>query len=271
MKSLMMTSVFTLIPVFAVHAADVAVFHKSEPDSTLIATPPAFSWTGFYLGAHVGGFSSDTVANVPGGDIPPIGFSVPLSGNEKWEPLQKSLLPDPSGFMVGFYAGSNIDLGNHFILGVDTDVLWVGRKDTKNFAVNEGEEYGLRHHSSINHTLEQKWVGATRLQAGLSINHVRPYIAGGVAYTGLQDILSLSLKEVSPERGNVGSYDAEEKDTKTMIGYTIGAGVDFALTNNAVLRAEYRHSDFGKKKFSKDKIEIGYKTDDFRVGVAYKF
>ncbi|WP_208442595.1 outer membrane protein, partial [Bartonella raoultii] len=52
---------------------------------------------------------------------------------------------------------------------------------------------------------------------------------------------------------------------------TLGAGVDFAMTDNVLLRAEYRYSDYGKKKYFKDTAELQYRTNDFRVGVAYKF
>ncbi|WP_422614300.1 outer membrane protein, partial [Bartonella schoenbuchensis] len=38
-----------------------------------------------------------------------------------------------------------------------------------------------------------------------------------------------------------------------------------------ILRAEYRYSDFGKKSFINDNVEVDVKTNDFRVGVAYKF
>lgn len=65
-------------------------------------------------------------------------------------------------------------------------------------------------------------------------------------------------------------FSAASDDTKMMIGYTLSSSVDFAVADNVILRAEYRYSDFGKKKF-KDKIELKYKTNDLRIGVAYKF
>ncbi|WP_375687506.1 MULTISPECIES: hypothetical protein [unclassified Bartonella] len=41
------------------------------------------------------------------------------------------------------------------------------------------------------------------------------------------------------------------------------------MTDNVLLRAEHHYSDFRKKQFAKNKL--GYTTNDFRVGVAYKF
>ncbi|WP_375695165.1 outer membrane protein [Bartonella sp. AC90GZZY] len=57
--------------------------------------------------------------------------------------------------------------------------------------------------------------------------------------------------------------------TKTLVSFTLG--VDFAMTDNVLLRAEYHYSDFCKKQFAKDEGKLGYKTNGFRVSIAYKF
>ncbi|WP_375608053.1 MULTISPECIES: outer membrane protein [unclassified Bartonella] len=43
------------------------------------------------------------------------------------------------------------------------------------------------------------------------------------------------------------------------------------MTDNVLLRAEYHYSDFCKKQFAKDEGKLGYKTNGFRVSIAYKF
>ncbi|AGF74074.1 hemin binding protein [Bartonella australis AUST/NH1] len=68
----------------------------------------------------------------------------------------------------------------------------------------------------------------------------------------------------------VGPVELLDKKTN-LVGFTIAAGVDFAVTDNFILHAEYRHSDYGKKKVLYDTAEMKYKTDELRVGVAYKF
>ncbi|WP_208440294.1 outer membrane protein [Bartonella raoultii] len=121
---------------------------------------------------------------------------------------------------------------------------------------------------TLSHTLKQNWAGATRVRIGFAADRFMPYIAGGVAYTQLQDTLSVSVKK---DDGTAIVSKNLTDETKTMVGYTIGGGFDFAMLDNVILRAEYRYSDFGKKKFAKEKLEIKYTTNDFRVGVAYKF
>nr|WEQ92349.1 rC2 [synthetic construct] len=81
-----------------------------------VISAPAFSWTGFYIGGQVGNFSSKVEITDP---------------NKKDKLFSKDDTPKPSGFMGGIYAGSNMDLGNNMILGVETDAVWADREDAK--------------------------------------------------------------------------------------------------------------------------------------------
>ncbi|WP_019220645.1 outer membrane protein [Bartonella senegalensis] len=273
MKWLITASAFTFVSV--AQAADVVIPPSPTPVAPVIVAP-TFSWTGFYIGGQIGGFSSKTKM-----DILSKGKTVPVSDD---------FLPKLSGFMGGLYAGSNIDLGNGLILGVDTDIIWTDKNDTKTgkvYDIAEGHipyikkilkeagitvgendlQAGDKRASSF--TFKEKWAGATRVRIGFAAERIMPYVAGGIAYTQLQDIASVSITK--KETGKVIVSGNLSDETKAFVGYTLGAGVDLAMTNNVIVRAEYRYSDFGKKKFSNDKYETSYKTNDFRVGVAYKF
>ncbi|WP_375704917.1 outer membrane protein, partial [Bartonella sp. AA85SXKL] len=206
-------------------------------------------------------------------------------------PVSDDFLPKLSGFMGGLYAGSNVDLGNGLILGVDTDIIWTDKDDTKtvppyeiaenhvNYVNKMLKDAGInigdnkleagKYTRALGFTFKEKWAGATRVRIGFAAERIMPYVAGGIAYTQLQDITSISITK--KETGKVIASGNLSDETKTLVGYTLGAGVDLAMTNNVIVRAEYRYSDFGKKKFSNDKYETSYKTNDFRVGVAYKF
>ncbi len=306
-------SVFSLISPSIVQAADVVAHEEPVHVASEVVASSPFSWAGFYFGGQVGGFSSKISAITPHVDIPL--HPDEESKSKPWIPIEKQYLPDLSGFIGGFYAGVNFDLGNNFIMGVDTDIVLTEKKDTKTkFQADESsaggtdtdgkdtEGLGTKESGSdtdastekksqkraklvrrqgrgfsrsateakeekdsltFNHTLKQKWTGATRVRVGFSAGRVMPYIAGGVAYGQFQDILSTVITGSEP-------FNRTSDVTKTMMGYTLGGGVDFAMTDHFVVRAEYRYSDFGKKKF-KDEIEVKYKTNDFRAGIAYKF
>ncbi|WP_375659198.1 outer membrane protein [Bartonella sp. MR30HLJHH] len=310
-------SVFSLISPSIVQAADVVAHEEPVHVASEVVASSPFSWAGIYFGGQVGGFSSKTSAITRDVDIPL--YPDEESKSKPWIPVEKQYMPELSGFIGGFYAGVNFDLGNNFIVGIDTDMLLTEKKDTKTrFQVDESsaggsgtegsgtegsgtegsdtegsdtEKPGIEEKSrkkaklvrrqgrgfsrsvaedkeeknslTFNHTLKQKWTGATRVRVGFSAGRVMPYIAGGVAYGQFQDILSTVITGVEP-------FNKTSDATKTMIGYTLGGGVDFAMTDHLVVRAEYRYSDFGKKKF-KDEVEVKYKTNDFRAGIAYKF
>lgn len=291
-------SVFSLISPSILQAADVVAPEKLVHVVSEVVASSDFFWSGFYFGGQIGGFSSKISGTTPDVDIPL--YPDENSKNKPWVPIEEQYKPKLSGFIGGLYAGINFDLGDNFIIGLETDILLTGKKDTKTFihteepsakgtdSEDEGSENGenkkevmiRRVHANplfalrdeneakknsvtFNHTLKQKWTGATRVRLGLSAHRVMPYIAGGVAYGQFQDVLSIVITGDEP-------FNKTSDSTKTMIGYTLGGGVDFAMTDNLVIRAEYRYSDFGKKKFT-DVIEIKYKTHDFRAGIAYKF
>ncbi|GAA4663218.1 hypothetical protein GCM10023262_09370 [Bartonella pachyuromydis] len=95
------------------------------------------------------------------------------------------------------------------------------------------------------------------------------YVALGVSYAQMQGI---SQVDAQNRTGMNKSAQFELTDkTMTMIGFIIGGGIDLAITDNVILRVEYRYSDFGKKQFVKDTGKFSYKTNDFRVGAAFKF
>ncbi|WP_208440851.1 outer membrane protein [Bartonella raoultii] len=272
-KYLISTSIFSLISISVLQAADVTIPEQPVP----IITAPQFSWTGFYLGGQIGNFSSKIKASYLNDE-----------NAGQWSPLGKEDLPKLSGFIGGIYAGYNIDIENGFTIGIDTDLMWFNKKDTKDHhlpqeghtegssskskvitvGTSDEEDHSATSDEVVHHTLKQKWAGATRVRFGFSFDRLMPYVAGGVAYTQLNNIIS-NKSNTENKSGNLDNLVYDEK--KSMIGYTLGGGVDFAMTDNILLRAEYRYSDFGKKKFVQDKVEMGYKTNDFRVGVAYKF
>lgn len=196
---------------------------------------PAFSWQGFYIGGQIGGAWSDSTIQ---------GTNIFGTQNPKWS-------PDASGFIGGLYAGYNVDVGNSVVLGIETDFAWADISKSKSTTFDEGIATGR---------LKEKWLGATRVRAGYAADRWLPYIAAGVAYGKVDGLV----------RTDVNRYSS----SKTLTGWTAGGGLDYAMTDNILLRLEYRYTDLGDKSFSFGGgvgTKFKYKTNDFRVGVAYKF
>jgi len=201
-------------------------------EPTPVVAAPVFSWTGGYLGGQIGyGWGKSRLSGV---DFP----------NEV----------KPDGFLGGLYAGYNFDLGNNVILGVDGDITYNDLKD------GESENYGPGFDVGTENKL--RWSGAVRGRLGVAVDRFLPYIAGGVAFGNVKNL------------AYVGPISSSE--SKTLTGWTAGAGVDYAATDNIIVRLEYRYTDYGRKDFNGTgdfgfNVENKFKTNEIRLGVAYKF
>lgn len=155
----------------------------------------------------------------------------------------------PNGFLGGVYAGYNFALENNVVLGVDADITYNNIK--KDHTI-----------SSAEYETELLWSGAVRARAGYAIDRFLPYLAGGVAFGQVKNSYGITV------------LNSTYSDKETLAGWTIGAGLDYAATDNLILRVEYRYTDFGSKDFDfggAEGVSYKLKTNDIRVGIAYKF
>lgn len=144
----------------------------------------------------------------------------------------------PDGALVGGYAGYDVQVeGSPVVLGVDTDLNYNNAHDRRGRVRND-----------------LNWSGATRGKIGYAMDNVMVYGAAGVAY---------GEHEVKTRGG----------DDKTVVGYTVGGGVESRIAENVTARAEYRYNDYGSDKFSTGAGTIKSSLTENRVtaGVAYKF
>ncbi|WP_439273681.1 outer membrane protein [Pseudochrobactrum sp. HB0163] len=237
--------------VFAGHAfaADAIV---SAPEPAPVEYP-AFSWTGGYIGAH-GGYGWASMHDV----------NNPEASKVK-----------PKGGFGGLQAGYNWQFDNNVVLGAEADVSfgkikksWDGR-DTNQYDSYYGEDKIGTH-------------GTVRARLGYAVDRFLPYVTGGIAFAEAKHTLGCDVARVSNTTGcggkaNNGKF--EDKASKTRVGYTVGAGVEYAVTDNWTVKAEYLYSNYGKKNvtlydpYKTQYNERRFKTDlnEVRFGVNYKF
>ncbi|MBZ9760882.1 porin family protein [Mesorhizobium sp. CA8] len=105
-----------------------------------------------------------------------------------------------------------------------------------------------------------KWFGSVNAKVGYAMDRLLIYGIGGVAFAGI---------ETSQAAGTGFTQ------TRTSTGWTIGAGVDYALTNNVVVGAQYRYYDFGKEHFDASNTfterDQDVKLQTLGVNFSYKF
>ena len=238
-KAFAIASLFAVVAVSGANAADLV-----QQDYAPAATPimaPSFSWSGAYIGGQLGyGFGKSKLTANPDPTDPDASASASFK---------------PNGFLGGVYAGYNFDVGNNVILGADGDFNYANLKKSRSaFDPDMGATVSLES--------KLQWSGAVRARAGYAIDRFMPYVAGGVAFGNVKTTFQIDGDGYS--------------NSRTMTGWTIGTGLDYAATDNVILRLEYRYTDFGKKNLSfgnADNVGTSSKftTNDIRVGVAYKF
>lgn len=153
-----------------------------------------------------------------------------------------------NGGLLGAYAGYNWQFGA-WVLGVEGDINGVWNDET--VTINTAR-FGNR-----DVDIGSSYLASIRARAGYAFDRTLIFATGGVAFT-----------QFSAE---AGAWDEDALDTdKSLTGWTIGLGAEYAFTNNWIGRLEYRFYDFSESVFD-DFGDVGLDTNTLTVGVAYKF
>ncbi len=134
-----------------------------------------------------------------------------------------------SGLIAGGYIGYNAQGAGPWVIGAEADLQWSNRRSN-----------GVG-------GIDTNWTSNFRVRAGYSMGSFLPYIAGGLALAGVDD---------------------NGANTGTEVGYTIGAGIEAALTSNVVGRIEYLYSGYGNLGFAPG---VPFSTNEVRAGIGFRF
>ena len=151
--------------------------------------PVAYDWTGFYVGGHVG-----------------YGWA-----EKDWrDAFGLNLSNRASGFLGGGQVGFNYQI-NQFVLGVEGDFSWSGINGSTSTGPLVGAPLGNGFNTDVN------WVSTLTGRAGLAFDRWLVYGKGGVAWAN--DSFST----------NRYTLPATVGVKETRIGWTVGAGVEYAF------------------------------------------
>jgi outer membrane immunogenic protein len=212
------------------------------------ASPRAlFDWSGFYVGGNAGyGFSSsDSSLN-----FPPV---LTINGDT-----------DPKGGIYGGHFGAQKQFSNNWVLGAQVTLLGASMKDTSPVTFN-GAAFGL------NKGIKISAIGLAEAKLGYAMESgsmpTLPYVTAGAACARSDTSLSV---------GGLGSITSNKADA---CGWTIGAGVDWALaTPGWIFGVKYNYADLRSVDHSFPIIGgIGLSLPDkqtlnlLQAQVSYKF
>lgn len=171
-------------------------------------------------------------------------------GTLSQEPVAGGVVTEDNtgGWNLGAQAGYNVDMGG-FVLGGEADLQWS--------SVGYDEDLGAVG------TLESSVDGfaTLRARAGVAFDRVMPYVTGGVAIG----------------RGTVSVTDPADvvtSQSNTHVGWTAGAGLEAAATDNITIKAEYLYVDLGTQSYSTapgGNTDVTQRFSLIRAGINYKF
>jgi outer membrane immunogenic protein len=233
-------------------AADLRMPVKAVPPG--FAPPPAFDWTGFYIGVNAGGSigrdpTDVTAVTVPGGT-----FSHEASFTES-----------PAGFAGGGQIGYNWQLAPTWVFGVEADFQGTSQKDTA--TVTSVVEFP----STLTTTHKLDWFATARARLGYTNGDWLWYVTGGGAWGRITQ----DFTETEP----TGMVDAAVSGRHTKAGFTVGGGVETHLWGRWTAKVEYLFVDLGHISDSAfdapDSVLFTStsKIEDhiIRAGINYKF
>ncbi|QJP12494.1 porin family protein [Starkeya sp. ORNL1] len=251
-------------------AADMSYPVKAPPPVII----PAFSWTGFYIGAN-GGYGGDrfrypfsafadqyerecrgecnpqsevAVAAIPDDYV--LENSLDLSGEFKL---------NSSGFFGGGQIGYNYQFYNNWVIGVETDFQWSGIEGEISGNGNLFLNDDLLGGANFSAGSEVEWFGTIRARLGYAWDRVFLYGTGGAAYGKVKSHGSISVFD---DMGELFGDSVSTSDTQW--GWTVGAGIEYAITDHWTFKTEYLYVDLGSQTLFDDGTE-GYVGNDYLV------
>jgi outer membrane immunogenic protein len=246
MKKILLSSVALLGLTAGAMAADLPMRSAPMAPAPMFAAVPVFTWTGFYVGVNAG-WGWDT-----------------NDDNNGFLGLNGGIFDDDDdsdgGFIGGGQIGYNMQFGS-FVAGVEADLQFAD--------INGSDRHVLVNGALINvGTGGLDYFGTVRARLGFAIDRALVYATGGFAYGG-------------GDNGNngcgVGTLLVCDDDDDISGGWTLGGGVEFAVTNNLTVKLEglYVNLDRGGDDTifdtgvlnNRDDLEFGV----VRAGLNFKF
>lgn len=177
------------------------------------------------------------------------GFYVGLNGgwgfgSSRWSGIPTSF--DVDGGLVGGQVGYNWQRGP-WVFGLEGDIDWADVNGSSGACAIGACQTKL------------SWLSTVRGRVGWAVDRFLPYVTGGAAFGDVQ----------ATRPGFAGQ-------TSTQAGWTLGAGVEFALPANWTAKVEYLYVDLGDFNGGASCSLVATNNVDFttnivRAGLNYRF
>jgi outer membrane immunogenic protein len=169
-------------------------------------------------------------------------------GSSDWSALATSI--KPKGFLAGGTLGYNWQSGA-IVYGIEGDFDW---SDVKGSVACAGV---------LTCETSSSWLATFRGRVGYAFDRWLPYVTGGGAYGNVKATLSAAGVDLASA-------------SSSQLGWTLGAGLEYAFMGNWSAKLEYLYVDLGKTTCDATcsgatPIDVKFNTNVVRAGVNYKF
>ncbi|WP_294537574.1 outer membrane beta-barrel protein [uncultured Rhodoblastus sp.] len=213
--------------------------YSARQNPVFLDPPPYFSWSGFYIGADIGG----GVAN--------------LNANSALGSFNSSA----SGVIGGARIGYNAQL-DQLVIGLEGDFYGAGIGADKYFP-----------DADLTLNRNQDWLAAINGHLGYAVYRTQFYALGGVAFTqgASRFTAGPSLAPLAAGLGLPTSVSVSHAYT----GFDVGGGVEYGFTDNVIGRLEYRYYYFGGWNYPGNgwiqQTQASLNDNVVTLGLSYKF
>jgi outer membrane immunogenic protein len=142
-----------------------------------------------------------------------------------------------NGGQIGGFLGANYQMDT-IVIGIEGDLGYTWDQKESDF-LGSGVEAGT------------DLSGSVRARLGYAFDRALLYTTAG--WTGQRAYIETS----------------GDKEDKTFNGWTIGAGVDYAFTDNVFGRAEYRYNDYGSKTIRGTDVDLDQHLVSAGIGLKF--
>jgi outer membrane immunogenic protein len=158
-----------------------------------------------------------------------------------------------NGLIGGLHVGYNHQIED-FVIGIEADFEAAGR-----------DGYGIGSNGAV-HSTDIDWNGSLRGRIGFVANQSTLfYVTGGLAYAHVITKQALATAVVP--------YTQSDNDWR--VGWTIGGGIEHALSRKLSLRLGYTYTDLGRASYNDPnwvmKETTRLTSHSVRAGASFKF
>ena len=217
----------------------------------LVAPPPAFTWTGLYIGFNFGHAwtGSNPIA---------VGSANVFDATALWGPASAVGASGVvgarlDGFVSGGQVGYNWQFSEKLVAGFEADLQGAGVRGGGGFGNVTAAAPGALAVTSATLKRDLEYFGTVRGRLGYAVTPtILAYVTGGLAYGGVNTSVAMR-QSLTP---SLLFSDAAKGDVfDNRIGWTAGAGAEMALGRNLSAKLEYLYYDLGSMRLTNINID----------------